>query len=406
MILTLTLNDTTYDEGDNAALTAAWTQDQQVNTTTVTGTDQDGNPSVVTVATTVTPDVTVTISDELWGLVDQTPGHALFLGIAEPGDITVTVTDSLGSASQTISIPITPPPPPPAGFPPPAGRIYYGASEDTDVVLAGQVGHALGADREYFQSGEVAKMVAYAAAALQRGSLPIVSIKPQGTWADIAAGRSDAWVQTIVSQLAALPGIVLWSIHHEPENDVNGTTMTAATFKAMCQHVNAMSTGNAWFGPILMSGKYNPIATPDATKRLKVGDWVAPDSGRWFGFDGYNHFDAASGLKWRTVEDTFGWFVGGKTFKGALLPGLRDINPNVPIVLCEYGVREDPADPNRASAWLAEAYEWCISHGLAGMSYFSSANNVNDGGSSWKLSGARLAAFKKCLLDPRSIFIK
>lgn len=296
-----------------------------------------------------------------------------------------------------------------ASWPPPAGSIYYGASEDSDVVLAGQVGHPLGIDREYFSAGSESSMAAYAAAAAARGSVPLVSIKPPSpiNWRAVAAGKHDAWVRGIIARLTAIGKPVLWSIHHEPENDTNGSTLTAATFKAMNEHVTAMHdpAGLVRFGPILMSGKYNPIPTPNPRVRLKVQDWASATSGHFLGFDAYNHFDPSSGKPWRTVANTVGWIVDGGTFRGVEILGLGDIAPALPLVWAEYGVREDPATPGRASAWLTEAYDWCLAHDVDAMSYFSSAQNVNDGGGTWKLTGPRLATFDTLIHRPTSLLV-
>ncbi len=282
-------------------------------------------------------------------------------------------------------------------FPPPAGSILLGWSEDSNIVLAKQVGRPGGIDREYFQAGEVAAMAAYATIAASRGSVPLVSIKPPTNWQAIAAGQSDAWLRDIIGRLNAIGRPVLWTINHEPENDTNGTTQTAASFKAMCERVAAMQPAGSLvkFGPVLMSGKYNPIPTPNASTRLKVTDWVSAKSGQYFGFDAYNHFDPTSGKPWRSVSDTFDWMVNGGQFRTqAPILGLKDVDPNKPIVVAEYGTREDPKDLSRAPKWMREFYKYSLAQHLAGTSWFSSANNVNDGGSTWKLSGARLEAFK------------
>lgn len=291
-------------------------------------------------------------------------------------------------------------------FPPPEGKIFYGASEGDQIVLAQQSGVPLGLDREYFDASSVPAMIAYARRCHLVGSLPVMSIKtPNNNWQEVANGSQDAWLMSIINGFNSLDKQTCWSIHHEPENDVNGTTRTPATFKAMSRYVNTLSTGKAWFGPIIMSGLYNPVAQPNDSKRLILTDWVAPDSGRFFGADGYNHFDPASGKKWRSVEDTFGWYIGGKIFKGVLVPGFRDINADVPIISCEYGVRDDPTGVNSASAWMQESYTYCLTKKIGGMSFFSSPKNVNDGGGSWQLAGSRLVVFTQNANDSRSVHL-
>lgn len=137
----------------------------------------------------------------------------------------------------------------------------------------------------------MSELAAYANMSTLRGSLPMVSIRPHGTWRSIASSAQGSSVKDIISQLNALNRPILWSMHHKRENDVNGTTFTATTFKAMCEHANAMQGSNskAKLGPTLMSDKYNPVAVSNASLRLETTDWISSNSGAHLAFDGYNH---------------------------------------------------------------------------------------------------------------------
>jgi hypothetical protein len=215
----------------------------------------------------------------------------------------------------------------------------------------------------------------------------------------MAAGNGDAWLGSLVDQLKQVPGPVVLSINHEPENDTNGTTQTAATFKAMNEHVTAFIAkrggANVWFGPILMSSKYNPYLTPRASVRLRATDWVSAKSGRVFMFDAYNHYSPNSGKKWRSVDQTF----------GPMLASLKAVDATKPVGVAEYGVRENPSAPSAAANWMKEAYSYNLAAGVSFMSYFSSNQNVNDGGTSWTLSGARLDAFTSRLKLTTSVLL-
>lgn len=100
-----------------------------------------------------------------------------------------------------------------------------------------------------------------------------------------------------------------------------------------------------------------------------------------------------SGKKRRSADDAFGYMVND----------MRSISNTKPIAIDEYGVREDPADPNRATAWLTEAYQWSLERNVAGMSWFSSKQNVIDGATSWQLNGPRLTEFDRLLALPSSV---
>lgn len=299
----------------------------------------------------------------------------------------------------------------PSVFPPPSGNIFYGASEAGTPSLAKYSGKNLGIDRAYYQASSWQSMVSYAAGAASRGSVPLVSIKAPADWRTMAGGSQDTWIKNIVNGLAAITGPVCWSIHHEPENDVNGTSMTAATFKAMCGRVAGLhpapSQSGVWFGPTLMGGKYNQISTPNTSVRQYLKDWVHPACHAGF-FDGYNHWTPGGLAKWRTVPDTFDHMVNGYRDKrtGVTYQGYKQLLPGKPIVIAEYGVRYDSTGTYDAVAWMADAYTYATSQGLAGMSFFSSNQNVNDGGTAWTLDGARRDEFKKLLLRTSSVLTK
>lgn len=299
----------------------------------------------------------------------------------------------------------------PSVFPPSSGNIFYGASEAGTPSLAKYSGKNLGIDRAYYQASSWQSMVSYAAGAASRGSVPLVSIKAPADWRTMAGGSQDTWIKNIVNGLAAITGPVCWSIHHEPENDVNGTSMTAATFKAMCGRVAGLhpapSQSGVWFGPTLMGGKYNQISTPNTSVRQYLKDWVHPACHAGF-FDGYNHWTPGGLAKWRTVPDTFDHMVNGYRDKrtGVTYQGYKQLLPGKPIVIAEYGVRYDSTGTYDAVAWMADAYTYATSQGLAGMSFFSSNQNVNDGGTAWTLDGARRDEFKKLLLRTSSVLTK
>lgn len=299
----------------------------------------------------------------------------------------------------------------PSVFPPSSGNIFYGAHEAGTPSLAKYSGKNLGIDRSYYQASSWQSMVSYAAGAASRGSVPLVSIKAPADWRTMAGGSQDAWIKNIINGLAAIAGPVCWTIHHEPENDVNGTSMTAGTFKAMCGRVAglhpASSQSGVWFGPTLMGGKYNQISTPNTSVRQYLKDWVHPACHAGF-FDGYNHWTPGGQAKWRTVPDTFDHMVNGYRDKrtGVAYQGYKQLLPGKPIVIAEYGVRYDSTGTYDAVAWMADAYTYATSQGLAGMAFFSSNQNVNDGGTAWTLDGARRDEFKKLLLRTSSVLTK
>jgi hypothetical protein len=80
------------------------------------------------------------------------------------------------------------------------------------------------------------------------GRMPIVSFKvPNNDWAGVAAGSYDAQLRDVTARLAALPGQVFVTLHHEPSGDG-----TPAAYAAMLTHALPIlgSPANVNAGPI------------------------------------------------------------------------------------------------------------------------------------------------------------
>ena len=66
-----------------------------------------------------------------------------------------------------------------------------------------------------------------------------------------------------------------------------------------------------------------------------------------------------------------------------------------PMVVGEYGCREDPRDPERAVRWMRRAFDYAITNDIICMSYFNSRQNSPDG--TWELDGRRAEVFRRLL---------
>jgi len=109
----------------------------------------------------------------------------------------------------------------------PSCGAYVGAAHgaNTDPVdLEAATGGRLGIRRTYWAASEVRSAVACARRDLARGRLPWMSFKLPRSWADMAAGRGDAWARDLANRLDALPGPVWIAFHHEPEGEGDITT--------------------------------------------------------------------------------------------------------------------------------------------------------------------------------------
>ncbi len=81
------------------------------------------------------------------------------------------------------------------------------------------MGRQLGVRRTYWGGSGVDSAVKTAKADLAAGRVPWISFKLPHNWADMAAGKGDAWVLDLSTKLSKLDGPVWLAFHHEPEGD-------------------------------------------------------------------------------------------------------------------------------------------------------------------------------------------
>jgi hypothetical protein len=94
------------------------------------------------------------------------------------------------------------------------------------------LGRPLGVRRTYWGARHVRDAVQVARTDLAAHRLPWISFKLPHSWADMAAGKGDAWARDLAVRLSQLDGPVWVAFHHEPEGDGR-----IADWKAMQEHL-------------------------------------------------------------------------------------------------------------------------------------------------------------------------
>ncbi|MCW2807784.1 MAG: hypothetical protein JWQ93_1739 [Marmoricola sp.] len=102
----------------------------------------------------------------------------------------------------------------------------YGSNTDPTPWEA-EMGHALGVRRTYYGATQVDKGVSVAKTDLAKHRVPWISYKLPYSWADMVAGKGDAWTLDLATKLSKLNGPVWLAFHHEPEGDGDITLWTA-----------------------------------------------------------------------------------------------------------------------------------------------------------------------------------
>jgi hypothetical protein len=257
------------------------------------------------------------------------------------------------------------------------GRLFYGANVMPGLsvsALEEALDHRLTLQRSFFNATQVDALVQQVAEDHAAARLPVVSTKLPGTWAEVAAGRYDAWLNDLLDRLAGDKPVML-SLHHEPENDVGGLGMAAADWVALQQRAMGAVQGRPiTILPILMAWTFTPQSgrVPD--------EWWVPGAAV-MGIDSYNPWSSDNGAAWIPFADGM---AAARTYAGDL-----------PLLVGEYGCRTPPDAPQRAGVWMHEAFDYAWTNDIVGMSYYDSSLNSPDG--SWVLDQVRTRAMRECI---------
>lgn len=269
-----------------------------------------------------------------------------------------------------------------AGRPSP-GALYYGASIPDHRSLPTwerELGSSLALHRSYFTPdlNETAQLIHRCHDDLAHGRLPHVSIKPSWTWQDIAAGGLDDWLASMLRPLGEESAPVFFTLHHEPENDAGPVGMQPSDYVAMQRRAISLAAELApqvTIVPVLQHWTFDALRDD-----IDPSVWIVPESSV-IGLDVYNPWSPTNGKQWRTFaslgDEVIGW-IGDR-----------------PLVIGEYGCREDPEIPGLAAEWLRDAADYARTHNIVSMSYFNSGVDSPDG--SWELRSGAEDAFAELL---------
>ena len=287
--------------------------------------------------------------------------------------------------------PSTPPPstrapsgPVPFYAHPEPGSLYFGASVPYHRSLDAwerDLGTKLALNRSYFdpqRNNEPIQLVNRCRDDLAHGRLPHVSTKPPGTWQAVAAGAADDWLASMFRPLGEAGGAVVFTLHHEPENDAGPPGMQPRDFVAMQHHAMDLAAELApqvTVVPVLQQWTFDLVRND-----VDPSAWIVPRAAV-MGLDVYNPWSPSNGKPWRSF--------GSKTDEAKSWLG------DIPIAIGEYGCREDPDSPGLAAEWLRDAAQYARENNIVSMSYFNSDLNAPEG--TWELRGSAERTFAELL---------
>ena len=280
------------------------------------------------------------------------------------------------SPTQQVAIPRFP------GDPGP-GRLYYGASVPHGQSVTAwerRLGASLSVHRSYFSpdDNETAQLVAQCREDYAHRRLPHVSVKPRWSWAEIAAGRRDPWLDKTLRSLGELSTPIVFTLHHEPENDAGGAGRQPRDYVAMQRRLLEHAADLApqvVVAPVLQHWTFDPTRSD-----VDPSEWLVREAAV-IGLDIYNPWSLDNGKDWRSfggkIDEVRGWFG------------------NTPLLIDEYGTRVDPEDPGLTVEWLRDAADYARTHNIVSMSYFNSS--VDAQGGTWALRGGTEDTFASLL---------
>src|SRR3954451_13424740 len=219
------------------------------------------------------------------------------------------------------------------------------------------------------------------------GSIPFISwnaARTDGTkakWADIASGVYDSVIQARAADLIAFGGPVIFSFHHEPDGDV--AAGTPAEFVAAFRHIHAVfdaaGVTNVTYAWTMTAWSFRSSQAASYYPGDDVVDVIASDGYNWYTCPG------VSG-PWRSFTNIFAPFHTFGQQHGK------------PMIVAEWGGREDPATPGRKATWIDEAStqlkEWSD---IVGVLYY----DADKGCARWvDTSPSSLASFQAMAADP------
>ncbi|HEX7149177.1 MAG TPA: hypothetical protein VF512_16830, partial [Actinomycetota bacterium] len=173
------------------------------------------------------------------------------------------------------------------------------------------------------------------------GRLLLINWKSPGSWPAVANGSQDAQINATATRLKGFGKKVFLAFHHEPENDIPGAGQPAdyaRAFRHVVDVFNRVGADNVVFVWNMM-GFVGGNA--DIYPTLYPGDAYVD----WIAYDPYNWYGCKAGHKYRSFAQITKPFYD---WTAAHAPGK-------PLMLAEYGLREQPAGAPSKAEWLRDS---------------------------------------------------
>jgi hypothetical protein len=217
------------------------------------------------------------------------------------------------------------------------------------------------------------------------GRMLLINWKSPGSWPAVANGSQDAQITATANRLKSFGRKTFLAFHHEPENDIPGAGQPADYAKAFRRVVdifNRVGADNVLFVWNMM-GYVGGNA--DIYPTLYPGDQYVD----WIAYDPYNWYGCKTGQKYRSFAQITKPFYD---WTAAHAPGK-------PLMLAEYGLREQPAGAPTKAEWLRDSLVQLKTTRtrIKALVYFNNLHTCD-----WRItsSSASVAAYRDIGRDP------
>lgn len=225
-------------------------------------------------------------------------------------------------------------------------------------------------DRWYGGQGDVDKAITRAKANHAAGIRTWLSFKLPFSWAEMAAGKGDAWVKALYSKLEALNFEVWVAFHHEPEGE-----QSPAAWRAMQDRLSRMVPSERIKFWLIVTGWHQEFSDAATWRWDALFPTGAPIHG--IAYD-QPYLKYGRHLKTGVFDDTWN---EGSVYVLKLAARAKALGVRAGIAECGYSDEAFDKDP----AWLDRFLAACQANGLEAVTYFDSVLNS---AKSWTLGAA------------------
>jgi hypothetical protein len=262
-----------------------------------------------------------------------------------------------GESRPTTTTTTRPPGPPPPAVP--ARGAYFGIwrgpgpGRPDDAILStqqaeDQIGRRFAIDNRYYDWGAPVPGP-YERWTADGDRIPMVSIcacrfddDSYVRWADIASGAEDAYITAIATEFArwGVPAFLVFDSEPEVHLATHGTPAEyRAAWRRVVEGFRAAGATNVAFVWATTSYELRTdVGDRDLVEQLYPGD----DLVDWIGVDPYNFNENGDWESFADVVDPWYRWV-------------TRLHPDKPLMMVEWGSKEDPERPDRKAAWLLDA---------------------------------------------------